>query len=128
MNTKRGVYLELKPKDEHILSALLSCGNIAEASKISGVSRTVIYNRLADDTFKAEYNRRRSIVLNEACNTLQSTLISAVNTIKEIIEDKDNAPQVRLNACGLILQNCLKYVEQIDILSRIEELEKNLNN
>ena len=50
--------------------------------------------------------------------------VPAVDTIREIIEDKRNAPQVRLNACGLILQNCLKYVEQIDILSRIEELEE----
>lgn len=116
--------MNLKPKDEHILSALLLCGGIAEAEKLSGVSRTTIYNRLADETFKAEYDRRRSMVLNEACNSLQATLTKAVDTIREIIEDKRNAPQVRLNACGLILQNCLKYVEQIDILSRIEELEE----
>lgn len=116
--------MNLKPKDEHILSALLSCGSIAEAEKLSGVSRTTIYNRLADETFKAEYDRRRSVVLNEACNALQATLTRAVDTVREIIEDKRNAPQVRLNACGLILQNCLKYVEQIDILSRIEELEE----
>ena len=41
--------VELKAKDENILSALLSCGSIAEASKISGVSRPVIYKRLADE-------------------------------------------------------------------------------
>lgn len=74
--------MELKPKDEHILTALLSCGSIAEAEKISGVSRTTIYNRLADETFKAEYDRRRSLVLNEACNSLQATLTKAVDTIK----------------------------------------------
>ena len=102
-----GDLLSLKAKDEHILSALLSCGSIAEAEKLSGVSRTTIYNRLADETFKAEYDRRRSMVLNEACNSLQATLTKAVDTIREIIEDKRNAPQIRLNACGLILQNCL---------------------
>ena len=120
--------MELKPKDEHILTALLSCGSIAEAEKISGVSRTTIYNRLADETFKAEYDRRRSLVLNEACNSLQATLTKAVDTIKCIMEDTDTAPQVRLNASALILQNCLKYTEQTDIISRIEELEKSMNN
>ena len=120
----RGDLMELKPKDEHILTALLSCGSIAEAEKISGVSRTTIYNRLADETFKAEYDRRRSLVLNEAC----TTLTKAVDTIRGIMEDTDTAPQVRLNASALILQNCLKYTEQIDILSRIEELEKSVSN
>ena len=124
----RGDLMELKPKDEHILIALLSCGSIAEAEKVSGVSRTTIYNRLADETFKAEYDRRRSLVLNEACTTLQATLTKAVDTIRGIMEDTDTAPQVRLNASALILQNCLKYTEQADIISRIEELEKSMNN
>lgn len=108
------------------MTALLSCGSVTEAEKISGVSRTTIYKRLNDKDFKREYDHRRTMVLNSACSSLQSTLTTAVNTIKEIIEDEENAPQVRLNACGMILQNCLKYVEQIDILSKIEELEKNI--
>ena len=119
--------VELKAKDENILSALLSCGSIAEASKISGVSRPVIYKRLADETFRAEYDKRRSLILNEACNSLQATLTKAVDTIRDIMEDTETAPQVRLNASALILQNCLKYTEQADIISRIEELEKSMN-
>lgn len=118
--------MNLKPKDEKIMAALLACGSVAEAERISGVSRSTIYKRLSNAEFKAEYDQRRSMVLNEACNTLQSSLTSAVNTIREIIENEETAPQIRLNACGLILQNCLRYVEQIDILSRIEELEKDM--
>lgn len=118
--------VELKAKDENILSALLSCGSVAEASKISGVSRPVIYKRLADETFRAEYDRRRSLILNEACNSLQATLTKAVDTIRGIMEDTNTAPQVRLNASALILQNCLKYTEQADIISRLEELEKSM--
>jgi hypothetical protein len=55
-------------------------------------------------------------------------LTKAVDTIRGIMEDTDSAPQVRLNASALISQNCLKYTEQIDILSRIEELEKSVSN
>ncbi len=119
--------MEMKPKDEHILFALLSCGNIKEASKACGVSRNVIYTRLANKEFKAEYDRRRTAALNEACNTLQATLTKAVNTIREIMENKDTAPQVRLNASALLLQNGLKYTEQINVLSRIEVLEAAIN-
>ncbi len=116
----------MKAKDESILTALLSCGgNVSEAERISGASRSTIYNRLSDEKFKAEYEKRRQDILSEACSALQSSILNAVNTIKTIAEDKSTAPQIRLNACGLLLQNCLKYVEQIDILARIEALEKN---
>lgn len=115
--------MELKPKDEQILAALLSCGTVAEAEKISGVSRATIYNRLADESFKAEYDRRRFMVLDEACNALKATLTEAVDTIRQIIKDEENPSQIRLNACGLVLQNCLKYVQQVEIVSRIEALE-----
>lgn len=117
--------MELKPKDERIIAALLSCGSVSEAAKETGVSRQIIYNRLQDEHFKAEYDHRRTIVLNEACNALQSTLTEAVRTIRDIMTDEENAPQIRLNAAALILQNSLKYVEQIDIISRIEKLENN---
>lgn len=118
----------MKPKDEQILSALLSCGSISEAEKISGVSRTTIYNRLADDEFKSEYDHRRKEALNEACAALQATLTKAVDTIKGIMQDESTAPQVRLNASALILQNCLKYTEQAEILSRLDEIEKHIKN
>lgn len=114
----------MRKNDEKILAALLTCGNVAETERITGISRSTIYNRLADKKFKSEYDSRRQSVLSEACNTLQATLTNAVNTVKEIAENEDAAPQVRLNACGMLLQNCLRYVEQIDILARIEALEK----
>lgn len=120
--------MKLKKNDEKIMTALLTSGSVTEAEKLAGVSRTTIYNRLNDKEFKAEYDRRRVLQLNEACSALQSTLTTAVNTVKEIIENRKNAPQIRLNACGMILQNCLRYVEQIDILSRIEELERTMND
>lgn len=116
--------MELKPQDERIMVALLSCGSIADAGQMSGVSRTAIYKRLSNADFKSEYDRRRAGVLSEACNALQSTLTEATRTIREIMTNEENAPQIRLNAAALILQNCLKYVEQIDIISRLEKLEE----
>lgn len=119
--------MKMKAKDEQILTALLSCGNIKDASMAAGVSHTTVYKRLSDKDFKAEYDRRRTMALNEACNTLQATLTKAVDTIREIMENTDTAPQIRLNASALLLQNCLKYTEQVNILSRLDELEKITN-
>lgn len=118
--------MKMKAKDERILAALLSSGSVAEAERISGVNRSTIYKRLADENFKAEYDGRRTMVLNEACNALQATLTKAVDTIRDIMEDTSSAPQIRLNASALILQNCLKYTEQAEIIARLDELEKKM--
>lgn len=69
----------------------------------------------------------RTIALNEACNKLQTALTKAVDTIREIMEDTSSAPQIRLNAAALILQNCLKYTEQTEFRARLEEVEKLTN-
>lgn len=119
--------MDMKPKDEQILAALLSCGAIAEAARVAGVSKPIIYHRLADKEFKAEYDHRRTMILNEACNKLQTALTKAVDTISEIMEDTSSAPQIRLNAAALILQNCLKYTEQTEFRARLEEVEKITN-
>ena len=114
----------MSAKDEQIMLALLTNGSVTEASREIGISTHTIYKRLADVEFKAEHEARRAQILNDAVNTLQSTLTKAVQAIRDIIEDANNAPQVRLNAAALILQNCLKYTEQINIIARLEELEK----
>lgn len=116
--------MAIKAKDEKIMAALLEFGSVSAAEKASGVSRATIYKRLADEEFKTEYERRREKILNEACSSLQSTLTTAVDTIRQIINNAENAPQIRLNACALILQNCLKYVEQAEIISELKRLEK----
>ncbi len=120
--------MKMKAKDERIMAALLSCGTVAEAARMAGVSKPVVYNRLADNEFKAEYDRLRTVALNEACNKLQTALTEAVDTIKEIMKDTSAAQQIRLNAAALILQNSLKYTEQIEILKRLEKVEEITNN
>lgn len=73
--------MEMKPKDEQILTALLSCGNIRDASIAAGVSHTTIYNRLSDKDFKAEYltdNKDKIEYVESGCvtmNTIYNALI-----------------------------------------------------
>ena len=70
MNLKGVMVLTLTTKDETILSALLCCGTVANASRLSGVKRSIIKKRLEDKTFKAELDRRYTAMFDEVCSEI----------------------------------------------------------
>ena len=55
---------------------------------------------------------------------LQSSMIKATENIVNMISNEEVPPQVRLNASKAVLEYGLKLTESIDILPRIEQLEK----
>lgn len=61
--------------------------------------------------------------LTAACGALQGALLDAIRTARDILNDTENAPQVRLNAASMVLSNALRYTEQNDILQRLDALE-----
>lgn len=116
-----------KTKDEIILSALLANPTVRAASAACGISETQIYVRLRNPDFKAKYDTARRELLERNTAALQSHLAEAIEVMGEICRDTDAAPQTRLNAADAIIRNSLKLTEQTDILTRLEVLEKSLN-
>lgn len=57
---------------------------------------------------------------------LQGHLAGAIEVMGKICQDADTAPQVRLNAADAIIRNSLKLTETTDILARLCELEKQM--
>jgi hypothetical protein len=55
-------------------------------------------------------------------------MVESVEIMVQIAQNKDVAPQVRLNSCIAILQQAARWTETIDILQRIEKLEAQQND
>lgn len=113
----------MKTNDEKILSALLSANTIGAAAAAAGVSERTVYARLADDDFRAEYERRRRATLENACKTLQSALTDAVEVLTSIMQDAENSPQSRITAARSVLEYGVKLTELTDLAARVEALE-----
>ena len=109
--------------DEKIIGALISNPSIKEAAKSLKITPQTIYNRLRDDSFKAQYAEARRQVLSEDCYRLQSYLADAIEQIHETVESDIVSDQVRLNACDMLLRHCYRLTELTDVLVRIEQLE-----
>ena len=112
-----------KISDETILSALISAGSIRGAAKRANISEGTVRNRLSDPDFRAEFDKLRGELLQEAAQGLTARLESATATMSEIMEDGKNPASVRVSAADAVLRHALRYVEAADILRRLDALE-----
>jgi len=110
------------------LCALLTSDTKAEAAEKAGISDRTLRTYLADPAFKAEYQKRKQKLLSDATRQMQQSMKIAVSTLKGIIQNQDSKDSDRITASRLILEYSLRYTEITDILSRIDELERTVNN
>ena len=106
--------------------ALLSTATVTQAARESGLSPNTIYKRLKDPEFSKRYYMARLEMLKSHVAELHGYLGGAIDTLGQIMENKDVPPQTRLNAAESIIRNCLKLTEQADIMDRLESLEERL--
>lgn len=111
-------------KDERILSALIATRTVSEAAQAAGVSERTIYSRLADDAFRAEYEKRRRETLDHACKRLQMALTDAVEVLTSIMQDTETGPSQRITAARSVLEYGLKLTELTDLAARVKALEE----
>ena len=116
----------LKINDEKVLAALISCGSVRKAAERSGVSVYTITKRLNTDDFRAKYEALKNNILTEACDSLTARLTLAIDTLCSVAEDETQNASIRVSASDSILRHGLRYVELAQIKTRLDRIEKQL--
>ena len=111
-------------KDDIVIAALIASPTVRQASKACGVSECQIYARLRKPDFKEKYDNARRDLLAQSTAYIQGIVSEAIQKMRDIMNNPDNAPQVQLNAAEAITRNSLKLTEQTDILAQLAELRK----
>lgn len=106
-----------------IIAGLLANTTVSATARATGISEATIYRYLSNEEFKREYEDRRTSMLVDNCHKLQANMEKAINELVEIIDNKDTAPQIRLNAIDTLLRHTYKQTELVDILTRLDALE-----
>lgn len=109
--------------DEKIIAALIAENTIPAAAAAAGVHESTIFRRLADDAFRAEYERRRRATLDAACKALQAVMTDAVEVLTGIMKDSETGPSARISAARSVLDYGVKLTELTDLAARVEALE-----
>lgn len=116
--------------DEQIIAALLNNGTLKTAAAAAGISERALYDRMNNGNFQALYRAAKADLIRAAVFSMNNRLQEAVNTVAEIMADKDNNPAIRLQAAQTILNNAGKFSQrlQVDENSVITQVENNKMN
>jgi hypothetical protein len=113
----------LTPIQERAIVALLSNSTIKRAAKSVGVDDATLWRWLQDKDFHNAYRTARRESVSQAIARLQQASSEAVNTLREIVKDKQQPAPARVGAAKAILEFSIKAVELEDLEQRVCELE-----
>ena len=71
--------------DETILTALMTTTSKTDAAKVAGVSRQTVYNRLHDESFSRELERRRGEYAKAVSQHLRTASVAAIDYLTDVI-------------------------------------------
>ena len=110
--------------DEEIIAALIECGTIKAAAASLDCTARTLYERMKKDEFRELYAQAKAEIIKGATAKLQGNLSGAIDTLAEIMNDKEAAKQTRANCAVSILQYGARFTETTDILERLEAIEE----
>jgi len=117
----------LNGKKARALEALLSGKSVEEAAQQAGVSRTTLFRWLREDErFRDEYRRAGSQLMEGALRRLQQLCGEAVETLAEVMGEREATAASRVTAAKATLELTLKIEEHRSLVNRLERLEASL--
>lgn len=114
----------LDPKQERAIMALLVEPTIRQAAKSCEVGETTLYRWLQEEEFVKAYRSARKQALAQTISRLQQATTRAVDTLQDIMGDKEAPPSSRVTAAKTVLEMSFKAFELEDLAEKVEELER----
>ena len=116
----------LSQKQKAALQALMQFTSRKDAAKAAGIAERTLREYLRDDAFIAELNRLYDDWMDECTRELQQAVKLAIQTLKGSLTDEEASVPAKIAAAKAILETAPKYLEENNILPRIEALEKDM--
>lgn len=119
---------KMRVTDNALISALLTCPTIKQASESVGLSEQSVYSRLRKVDFRTKLQNARNDQFQVISSKLEDANFLALDTLISILDDKEVSAGVKVRASQTLLDLSLRNREQIDVISRIENLEEMLKS
>ena len=114
-------HAELTKRQLQVLPFLLSCPTYEEAARQAHVSVKQIYCWLKTSDFKAELDKRRNEIIEEAVNKLKYNTTIAADTLIALLSHSN--PTIQRGVADDLLNHPSKFIELHDIEERLYLLE-----
>lgn len=114
-------------KQVDFIFAMLETGNVSKSAKIANITETTAFKYLKNG-LSEEINKIRKEYIENSFKRLEYASIKATDTIINILENANTSSSVKLNASKTILDYSLKIREQTDIIEKLNNIEKRIND
>ena len=113
----------LTPKQEAAIVALMTEHNVQKAAASVKVSHTTMYRWFNDEAFSKAYRKARRDAFSQAIGLTQRYAALAVNTLAQVMTDKDAPAHAKVTAAATLLKFGREGIELDDLAARVEQLE-----
>jgi len=103
---------------------IVSSPTYTEGRKKAKINKTTLYKWLKDPVFKVELDHQRDEVAAEAFGILSQGLTKAVETLVNLLDNKDN--RLKRLAAKDVIDFIIRHKENEDLDNRLKEIEKRL--
>ena len=117
----------MTPKQEKAIAALLTQSTKQEAARAAGIDPRTLRRYFEDPEFQKAYRAAFSGLVEDATRRAQQSRAPALQVLRELSEDGEEAGPVRVSAARSLLEYSLRLTEQLDIMERLKELEDTVN-
>jgi hypothetical protein len=111
-----------KAADAALVVHLASGVSPAGAAKLAGVSEATAYRRLSDPTFRQRVEAARSSFWDRALGILSKGAAESATALRRLLRSDDG--RLKLQAAKVLLEQGMKVRELVDVVQRVEELER----
>lgn len=111
--------------NETIIAALLQYPTFKEAAQATGISTRTIYEKLQNGEFRAQYREARAEIIRAAVAKTNGKLSAAIDTITEIMLDKETPVRFRLQAAQTIIDRAGKLSERLERIDQMCAEDRN---
>lgn len=115
-----------KQYSEKVINAFLEHDKITDIMAATGLSRGTIDKYRKDEEFQKVLFERKERFVAAAVSKMQASMSRGAEVLQRIIENESVAPQTRVNAISVLFAQCKAWTTELDLLKRIEALEKDM--
>lgn len=116
--------VKLNTRQKKIMTYLLSCRTVKEASQKAGIRLATVFKWLKDPGFKAELDRLREEVISDVVDRLKVHCMKASDVLVDLMESENEA--IRRGSANDILNHTHTFVEMRELAIRLDTLEKTM--
>lgn len=109
--------------DERVIGAFLNNYRMTDVIRETGLSKNTAYKIRNDPRFQKILQERKDAIIKTAVSRMQNYLLDDIEVLQNIISDPDTAPQIKVNAIQVKLNQLNSWIQTGEIIQRIERLE-----